>query len=188
MQVEIDRIIESGVDWLGLEVDAGMGTKVREREMGFECRPLTRAEIEHVKTRIPIPLVCKGILSREDAAACMDAGADILVVSNHGGHTLDYLPHAFQVMDEIVAEVNGRATVIVDGGLRRGGDILKALAFGATLAGLGRPILYALAAGGEAAVPDLINAITRELQRLMTLVGCPDPAAVRRDILIEDRP
>jgi isopentenyl diphosphate isomerase/L-lactate dehydrogenase-like FMN-dependent dehydrogenase len=118
----------------------------------------------------------------------MDAGADILVVSNHGGHTLDYLPHPFQVMDEIVAEVNGRATVILDGGLRRGGDILKALAFGATLAGLGRPILYALAAGGEAAVTDLIDAITRELQRLMTLTGCPDPTVVGRDILIEDRP
>jgi isopentenyl diphosphate isomerase/L-lactate dehydrogenase-like FMN-dependent dehydrogenase len=186
MQADIDRIIESGVGWLGLEIDAGVGTKVREREMGFECLPLTTAEITDIRKRIPIPLVCKGVLSREDAVKCLDAGAAAIVVSNHGGHTLDYLPHPFQVMDEITAAVKGRAKIIVDGGFRRGSDVLKGLAFGATLAGLGRPILYALAAGGETGVVDLINGITRELQRLMTMVAAAEPSHLSREILIEN--
>lgn len=186
MQAEIDAIVAGGAHWLGLEIDAGVGTKVREREMGFECRPLTSAEIAEICKRTPLPLACKGVLSREDAVKCVDAGAEILVVSNHGGHTLDYLPHPFQVMDDIKAAVQGQAVLIVDGGFRRGSDVLKGLAFGANLVGLGRPILYALAAGGEAGVSDLINGITRELQRLMTMVAAVEPSQVSREILIEN--
>jgi isopentenyl diphosphate isomerase/L-lactate dehydrogenase-like FMN-dependent dehydrogenase len=186
MQAEIDQIVSSGVEWLGLEIDAGVGTKVREREMGFECLPLKAGEIAEIRKRIPMPLACKGILSWEDAVKCLDAGAEILVVSNHGGHTLDYLPHPFQVMGEITAAVKGRATIVVDGGFRRGSDVLKGLAFGASLIGLGRPILHALAAGGETGVADLINGITRELRRLMTMVAATEPSQVSREILIDN--
>lgn len=88
-------------------------------------------------------------------------------------------------MDEIVAAVKGKVEIIVDGGFRRGSDVLKGLAFGASLVGLGRPILYALAAGGEKGVSDLITGITRELSRLMTMVGAKDPTKVEKGILIE---
>lgn len=184
MLAEIDEILESGADWLGIEVDAGQGTKVRDKEMGFDCIPFTSKEIAEVKKRIDIPLVCKGILSSEDAEKCVDAGADLIVVSNHGGHTLDYLPHPLQVLDEIVAAINGRITIMVDGSFRRGSDVFKGLAFGASLIGLGRPILYALAAGGENGVTDLINGIGRELTRLMTMAGTATPDRINKEALI----
>jgi len=184
MLAEIDEILGSGADWLGIEVDAGQGTKVRDKEMGFDCIPFTSKEIAEVKKRIDIPLVCKGILSSEDAEKCVDAGADLIVVSNHGGHTLDYLPHPLQVLDEIVAAINGRITIMVDGSFRRGSDVFKGLAFGASLIGLGRPILYALAAGGENGVTDLINGIGRELTRLMTMAGTATPDRINKEALI----
>ncbi|MEJ2719460.1 MAG: alpha-hydroxy acid oxidase [Deltaproteobacteria bacterium] len=181
----VDNVIEEGVAWVGIEIDAGHGTKIGDREMGFDCTPLSLRDIEEVKKRAPVPVACKGVLSRDDAQKCVDAGIDIMFVSNHGGHTLDYLPHPFQVMDEIVEVAKGKAVIIVDGGIRRGSDALKGLAFGAALVGLGRPILYALAAGGETGVTDLINGMTREMTRLMSMVGVTEPANVPKSILIE---
>jgi 4-hydroxymandelate oxidase len=181
----LDEIISQGVTWVGIELDAAQGTKIGDREMGFECSPFTLKEIREIKKRVPVPLVCKGVLSREDAEKCVEAGADMIVVSSHGGHTLDYLPHPLQIMDEIVTAVGGKVEIIVDGGFRRGSDVLKGLAFGASLVGLGRPILYALAAGGETGVRDLIAGITRELSRLMTMTGVGNPTNVQKGILIE---
>jgi 4-hydroxymandelate oxidase len=116
----------------------------------------------------------------------VDAGADGIMVSNHGGHTLDYLPHPLQVMDEIVSEVGGKVAIMVEGGFRRGSDVVKGLAFGASLVGIGRPILYGLAADGREGVKAVVNRITQELKRIMTLVGAPESGRVPRDILIED--
>ena len=186
MHADIERILAAGVAWLGLEVDAAVGTKVADREMGFECKPLSVAEIKKVKQDTAIPLICKGVLSREDALKCADAGVDAIVVSSHGGHTLDYLPHPLQVMDEIIHSLEGRMPVFVDGGFRRGSDVLKGLAFGASLVGLGRPILYGLAADGKEGVAGVGEGVTRELLRLMTMVGASRPDAVLRDILISD--
>ena len=185
MDAELDKVIEDGVTWVGIEIDAGRGTKIGDREMGFDCSPLSLREIEAIKKRVPIPLACKGVLSRGDAEKCVAAGVDIIFVSNHGGHTLDYLPHPFQVMDEIVEIAKGKAEIIVDGGFRRGSDVLKGLAFGASLVGLGRPILYALAAGGEEDIISLISGITQELARLMSMVGVREPVNVNKEILIE---
>src|SRR5208283_2815024 len=156
----LDKMIEDGITWAGIEIDAGRGTKIGDREMEFDCTPLSLKEIEAIRKRVSVPLVCKGVLSGEDAKKCIDVGADIIFVSNHGGHTLDYLPHPFQVMDEIVDIARGKAEIIVDGGFRRGSDVLKGLAFGASLVGLGRPILYALAAGGEQGIISLVSGIT----------------------------
>jgi (S)-2-hydroxy-acid oxidase len=101
-------------------------------------------------------------------------------------HTLDYLPHPLQVMDEIVSEVSGKVAIMEDGGFRRGSDILKGLAFGASLVDIGRPILYGLAADGREGVKDEVNGITQELKRIMTFVGVPEPGHVPRDIVIAD--
>jgi isopentenyl diphosphate isomerase/L-lactate dehydrogenase-like FMN-dependent dehydrogenase len=109
-----------------------------------------------------------------------------MVVSNHGAHTLDYLPHALQVLEEIVEAVGGKAILIADGGFRRGSDVLKGLAFGASLVGLGRPILYGLAAEGREGVRDLINQITEEMKRIMSLIGAEAPGKLTRDMLVED--
>ena len=180
----LDKMIDEGITWVGIEIDAGQGTKIRDREMGFDCTPFSLKDIEAIKKKVSVPLVCKGVLSGEDAKKCVDVGVDVIFVSNHGGHTLDYLPHPFQVMDEIVDIARGKVEIIVDGGIRRGSDVLKGLAFGASLVGLGRPILYALAAGGENGITDLIGAITRELARLMCMVGVREPANVTKEILI----
>lgn len=182
----LDKVIEDGVTWVGIEIDAGRGTKIGDMEMGFDCTPFSLKDVEAIKKKVSVPLVCKGVLSGEDAAKCVDAGVDIIFVSNHGGHTLDYLPHPFQVLDEIMGIAGGKAEIILDGGIRRGSDVLKSLAFGASLVGLGRPILYALAAGGENGVTDLIEGITRELARLMSMVGVREPANVAREILIAE--
>jgi isopentenyl diphosphate isomerase/L-lactate dehydrogenase-like FMN-dependent dehydrogenase len=182
----IDEIQAAGVQWVGIEVDSGQGTKVKDRQMASDCTPLTLKELKEIREKVSLPLIFKGVLSREDAIKSIDAGADGILVSNHGAHTLDYLPHPFQVMDEIVQVAKGKTVIMVDGGFRRGSDVLKGLSFGASLVGLGRPILYALAAYGRDGVKALIEQITIELKRLMSMVGAPNPDSVNRDVLIED--
>ena len=178
------EIQEAGVDWVGVEVDSGMGTKILDKQMVFNCAPLTTAELKEIRKVVQKPLILKGILSREDAAKALEAGADGIIVSNHGAHTLDYLPHPLQVLDEIVEEVGGKIVIMADGGFRRGSDALKGLAYGATLIGLGRPILYGLAANGQEGVRDVILAITGEMKRTMGMLGVRDVRNVTRDILI----
>jgi len=182
----IDFIQEVGAQWVGVEVDAGQGTKIRDKMRSTAVTSLSLKELMEVRKRVTGPLIFKGVLSREDAVKSVEAGADGIVVSNHGAHTIDYLPHPLQVMDEIVSAVEGKAIILVDGGFRRGSDVAKGLAFGASLVGLGRPILYGLAAAGREGVRDVIKGITSELKRIMSMVGAPDPSMVKRDILIED--
>jgi isopentenyl diphosphate isomerase/L-lactate dehydrogenase-like FMN-dependent dehydrogenase len=183
----IDDIQAAGVDWLGIEIDSGQGTKVKDRQMASDCSPLSLSELEEIRKRTSIPLIFKGVLSGADAGKSLEAGADAIMVSNHGAHTLDYLPHPFQVMEEILEVADGKTVLIVDGGFRRGSDVLKGLAFGATLVGLGRPILYGLAAGGREGVQNVIESVTAELKRIMSLVGALRPDAVKKDMLVEDR-
>ncbi len=180
----LEEFQASGVDWIGIEIDSGQGTKVLDRQMVFDCSPLSFSELQEIRQAVQGPLIFKGILSKEDAVKAAEAGADGIVVSNHGAHTLDYLPHPFQVMDGIVEEVGGKVVIIVDGGFRRGSDVLKGLAFGASLVGLGRPILYGLAADGEQGVRDVVTSITAELRRLLSMVGGKDVKGLRRNILV----
>ena len=182
----IVQIQEAGVRWVGIELDSGQGTKIRDRMMAADCSPLSGNELEAIREKVSVPLVFKGVLSAEDAQKSVDAGAEAIVVSNHGSHTLDYLPHPLQVMDEIVATVKGKAVIIIDGGFRRGSDVLKGLAFGASLVGLGRPILYGLSAAGKEGVNGVIDGITHELKRIMTMVGASNPGQIDRDVLIMD--
>ncbi len=180
----LEQIQAAGVSWIGIEVDVGQGTKIKDQPMIADCSPLSLGELKELRREISGPMILKGILSRSDAEKAIEAGADAIMVSNHGAHTIDYLPHPFQVMDEIMEIAAGHITVMVDGGFRRGSDVCKGLAFGASLVGLGRPILWALAAGGQQGVADLVAEITAELRRIMGMVGAPDPTAVHRDILI----
>ena len=182
----LEEIQEAGVTWVGIETDAGQGTKIHDKQVASDCAPLSLQELKDIRKKVSCPLICKGILSRRDAEKCVEAGADGMVVSNHGAHTLDYLPHALQVLDEIVEAVGDAAVLIADGGFRRGSDVLKGLAFGASVVGLGRPILYGLAARGREGVYHLIDEITKEMVRIMSLIGAEDPAKMTRDMLIED--
>ena len=182
----LEEIQNAGVTWVGIETDAGQGTKIHDKQVAADCAPLSLQELKDVRNKVSCPLICKGILSRRDAEKCVEAGADGMVVSNHGAHTLDYLPHALQVMDEIVEAVADKIVLIADGGFRRGSDVLKGLAFGASVVGLGRPILYGLAAQGREGVYQLIDEITKEMIRIMSMIGAENPAKLTRDMLIED--
>lgn len=168
---ELDEIQEAGVTWVGIEVDAGMGTKIEDQQITKDCAPLTVVELSRIRKAVDRPLIFKGILSAHDALKSLEAGADAVMVSNHGAHTLDYLPHPFQVMQGITEGVKGKIPVFVECGFRRGSDVLKGLAMGADLVGLGRPVLYALAADGAEGVRDLVLHITAELSRIMVMVG-----------------
>jgi isopentenyl diphosphate isomerase/L-lactate dehydrogenase-like FMN-dependent dehydrogenase len=182
----LEDIQQAGVTWVGIETDAGQGTKVHDKQVASDCTPLSLKELKDIRKKVSCPLICKGVLSRRDAEKCAEAGADGMVVSNHGAHTLDYLPHALQVLQEIVEAVGGKTILIADGGFRRGSDVIKGLAFGASLVGLGRPILYGLAAEGREGVREIINQITEEMQRIMSLIGAKEPGKLTRDMLVED--
>lgn len=125
-----------------------------------------------------LPVLVKGILRGDDAARCVAAGASGLVVSNHGGRQLDDAPPTASVLPEVVAAVGGRAEVLVDGGVRRAADVVKALCIGASAVLVGRPVLWALGAGGEAGVSRLFEWLGAELRRTMALCGAPDVATL----------
>lgn len=105
----IEEIQERGASWVGLQIDTGLGTKIRDRMVIEDCAPLSFKELEEIRNRVTLPLVFKGVLSRIDAVKSVDAGADAIVVS-HGAHILDYLPHPLQVMEHIVAAAGGKSS------------------------------------------------------------------------------
>ena len=118
------------------------------------------------------PLVVKGLLTAEDARRAVDEGADAIVVSNHGGRQLDGAPATLRVLGEIVSAVGDKTEVLMDGGIRRGGDIVKALCLGARAVLVGRAYAYGLAAGGEQGVSRAIEILRSELVRTMKLLAC----------------
>jgi 4-hydroxymandelate oxidase len=130
-----------------------------------------------------LPLVIKGIVRADDARRAVDAGAAALVVSNHGGRQLDGAPATIDVLPAIAEAVAGRAEVLLDGGVRRGTDVVKALARGARAVLLGRPVLWGLGAGGQAGVETALGLLRNELDLAMALCGCPTVAEVTRDLV-----
>ncbi|GAC1665126.1 MAG: alpha-hydroxy acid oxidase [Steroidobacteraceae bacterium] len=135
-------------------------------------------DVEWVRSRWPGKLILKGVLDAEDARLGLAAGADAIVVSNHGGRQLDGAPSSISVLPEIVAAIDGRCEVLFDGGIRSGQDIAKALALGARGTLIGRSFLYGLAAAGQAGVTKAVDIMRRELQVTMALTGTSTISAV----------
>jgi L-lactate dehydrogenase (cytochrome) len=129
------------------------------------------------------PFAIKGILCTEDARQAVDIGATALMISNHGGRQLDAAASPFEVLPEIAEAVGDRVEVILDGGVRRGTDVLKALARGAKACAIGRPYLFGLGAGGEQGVLKALQLLRQELTCAMQLTGCVDVARVSERIL-----
>ena len=118
------------------------------------------------------PFAVKGVLSSKDVIKAVDAGATAVILSNHGGRQLDGTPATIDVLSEIMDELKTKTEVILDGGVRRGTHVIKALAMGAKACMLGRPYLWGLAAGGELGVSHLIKLLNAELVRDLVLLGC----------------
>ena len=129
------------------------------------------------------PLVVKGVMSGEAARRAVELGADAVVVSNHGGRQLDGLPSSIAVLPEVVAAVGPDAEVYLDGGVRRGTDVVKALALGATACMVGRPWMYGLAAGGEAGVSRTLELLHGEIDRAMALLGVAQVSDIGPELL-----
>ncbi|HUA70847.1 MAG TPA: alpha-hydroxy acid oxidase [Solirubrobacteraceae bacterium] len=129
------------------------------------------------------PLVVKGILGAGDARRAVTLGADALIVSNHGGRQLDHAPSTIRALPPIVDAVGSDAEVILDGGVRRGSDVLKAIALGARACMIGRPLVYGLGAGGETGVRRAVTILEQELRTAMALAGCPSLAAADRSLV-----
>ena len=129
------------------------------------------------------PFAIKGVMRADDARRAADAGATAVIVSNHGGRQLDGAAAAIDVLPQIVAAVSDRIEVILDGGVRRGAHILKALALGAKACCIGRPYLYGLGAGGEAGVGHALQLLRTELVRAMQLTGCTDVRSIDKSIV-----
>lgn len=131
-----------------------------------------------------LPLLIKGVLRADDAKKAIAIGLDGIVVSNHGGRRLDGVPASIDQLPQIVAAVNGKAEVLLDSGIRRGTDILKALALGAKAVLIGRPYAWALAADGETGVSKILELLREELVSAMLASGCPNVASIDRSLLV----
>ena len=127
-----------------------------------------------------LPVVVKGLLTAEDAQLACKHGAAAVVVSNHGGRQLDGVSASLDVLEEVVAAVDGRAEVLLDGGVRRGTDVLKALALGARAVLIGRAMVWGLAVGGEEGVAHVLSLFQEEMELGLALLGCTSPADVSR--------
>ncbi|MBS9388486.1 MAG: alpha-hydroxy-acid oxidizing protein [Dolichospermum sp. UKL201] len=133
---------------------------------------VTWKDLEWLQSLSPLPLVVKGILRADDAVRAVEYGAQAIVVSNHGGRQLDGAIASLDALPDIIAAVDGKAEVLLDGGIRRGTDILKALAYGAKAVLIGRPVLWGLAVAGKIGVSHIISLLQDELNLAMALSGC----------------
>lgn len=134
---------------------------------------VTWADMRWLRELWPGPIIVKGVLTGDDARRAIDEGASALVVSNHGGRQLDGLPATIRALPEVVAAVNGQAQVLMDGGIRRGTDVVKAICMGARAVLIGRAYAYGLAAAGRPGVARAIQILRTDVERTLRLLGCP---------------
>ncbi len=200
--------VESGYRAIALTVDAPyVGRRERDLRTGFEVdvsapavqaaigsdRPVSVREVfglidpaldwdalAALCAGCELPILLKGLMAPEDAELAIEAGAGGIVVSNHGGRQLDGVPATIDALPDVADAVAGRVPVLMDGGVRRGTDVLVALALGADAVQVGRPALWGLAVDGERGVATVLNLLRDEIRLALALLGCPAPADVTR--------
>ncbi|MBI2358981.1 MAG: alpha-hydroxy-acid oxidizing protein [Deltaproteobacteria bacterium] len=184
---------EVGFAAVGLTMDTVQPVKIGDRiplsKIDGKPRtghPASPKDIEWLKREVSLPLVVKGIMGAEDARVAVGAGADAVVVSNHGGRILDYNRAAVEALPEVVEAVGRKVPVLLDSGVRGGGDIAKALALGAKAVLVGRPVAWGVAAAGVAGVERVIRLFTDELKRVMIMTGVGAVSEITESILIRE--
>jgi isopentenyl diphosphate isomerase/L-lactate dehydrogenase-like FMN-dependent dehydrogenase len=166
-----DQLLRSGADFrMEREGEppnlAGLG-RDRSYQLNF-----TWEDLEWLRGEVQLPLLLKGVMDPEDARRAAELGVDAIYVSNHGGRELDHALSTIEVLPEIVDAVGDTTEVLLDGGIRRGTDVVKAIALGACAVAVGRPQCWALAAGGAEGVAHLLDLLRREIRSTMTMMGC----------------
>lgn len=174
---------DAGALAVGIDIDAASFKTMSLK--GQAVGPKTVEELQELKSHLKVPFILKGIMNVETALSAIEAGADAIVVSNHGGRVLDHMPGTADVLPEIANAVAGRIKVLVDGGIREGIDILKMLALGADAVMIGRPVCIAAFGAGQEGVAFYLQQKIQELKKAMILTGCAsideiDPSIIFR--------
>jgi biotin carboxylase/NAD(P)H-dependent flavin oxidoreductase YrpB (nitropropane dioxygenase family) len=174
---------DAGAIAVGIDIDAASFKTMTLK--GQAVGPKTITELQELKSQLKVPFILKGIMNVESALAAIEAGADAIVVSNHGGRVMDHMPGTAEVLPEITNAVGGRIKVLVDGGIREGIDILKMLALGADAVMIGRPVCIAAFGAGQEGVSFYLREKLNELKKAMILTGCGsigriDPSVIFR--------
>ncbi|WJX46997.1 (S)-2-hydroxy-acid oxidase [Trifolium repens] len=151
---------------------------------GLYDQSLTWKDVKWLQTITSLPILVKGVLTAEDTRLAIQAGAAGIIVSNHGARQLDYVPATIMALEEVVEAAEGRVPVFMDGGVRRGTDVFKALALGASGVFIGRPVVFSLAADGEAGVRKVLKMLHNELEITMALCGCSSLKDITRDHVV----
>ena len=178
--MEIANLLPAGYSRVSApRADSGLAAYVAE----LLDPSLTWDAIGWLRGLTKLPVLVKGIVRPDDAARAIAAGASGVIVSNHGGRQLDAAPATIDVLARVVDAVGDGGEVLLDGGIRRGSDVVKAIALGARAVLVGRPVLWGLAANGREGVAAALGVLRRELDLAMALCGCPDVAAITRDLV-----
>jgi isopentenyl diphosphate isomerase/L-lactate dehydrogenase-like FMN-dependent dehydrogenase len=165
-----------------LEIEAGQSALNASADVLIDPS-LTWDVIPWLRSFTSLPIIVKGIMTAEDAQLAVEHGAAAIVVSNHGGRQLDGAPATIEALPEIAEGVQGRCEILLDSGIRRGTDILKALAFGASAVLIGRGYIWGLAVGGEKGVTQVLSMLRNELELAMALCGCRSVDEINGDVV-----
>ncbi len=180
---KLEKAAVAGATIVGMDIDAA--GLITLKLMGRPVSPKDTKKLREIIGRTSMKFILKGIMTPDQAKMAVDAGADAIVVSNHGGRVLDHTPGVAEVLPEVAAAVKGQITVLADGGIRTGGDVLKMLALGADAVMIGRPFSVAAVGGLKEGVIKYLDQLKSELRAAMVLTGCRDIKSVTRDILFD---
>jgi 4-hydroxymandelate oxidase len=190
MVKELKEGEEGGAIAVGTDIDFFYGAKRGDRIFVPKAMaPKSAKELKRLVRATKLPFILKGVLSAEDAEKALEIGAGGIVVSNHGGAIIDYAAHALEVLPEIKQVIGDKMPIFVDSGFRRGSDVMKALALGADAVLVGWLLVMGLAANGSQGVTEMIDILTAELQRIISVTGCrnlsviDDRVLVKRDLM-----
>jgi 4-hydroxymandelate oxidase len=205
-----DRATRAGVAALVVTVDSPvLGASDRNERNGFHDLPagmccenmrglagdgnvrsiemsaaMSWADVDRLRAQTGLPLVLKGILHPDDARIALDHGADAVMLSNHGGRQLDGVPATIDLLPDMARAVGGRVPLLLDGGIRRGGDVVKALALGAAAVGIGRPVMWGLAVGGRDGARQVLEILRAELDHTLALCGAEGTGTLSPELVV----
>ncbi len=182
---ELKEAEQAGAVAVGTDIDFFYGAKRGDKPAAPKTMgPKTLDELKMLAGVTRLPFILKGVLSAEDAEKALAIGAGGIVVSNHAGVVIDYAAHPLEVLPEIKQVIGGRMPIFADSGFRRGSDVIKALALGADAVLVGWPLAMGLAANGSQGVTEMVEIMTAELQRIMSVTGCRRVSDIDRGVLV----